>query len=205
MLMFHKKSMLCILAISSLSITGCSMLGVGEDEFACKGIPEGVTCLPAREVYKLTENRDGLEGYTNEEYLEKKSQLADDEKDSDGNVENGDTNSNNGLVLGNVKIYNHIQPEKYIDARAPAPLAMRTRVKSMRIWIAPWEDKAGDLNLSGYIYTEIEGRRWLLGETAVTEPGRIVPLQVVRRKEGESAKNAPKTNFNPLSASKKGR
>ena len=31
----------------------------------------------------------------------------------------------------------------------------------MRIWIAPWEDRHGDLMVPGYVYTEIEARRWL--------------------------------------------
>ena len=34
----------------------------------------------------------------------------------------------------------------------------------MRIWLAPWEDLEGDLHVSGYIYTEIEPRRWVIAE-----------------------------------------
>jgi conjugal transfer pilus assembly protein TraV len=52
----------------------------------------------------------------------------------------------------------------------------------MRIWIAPWEDSRGDLHAPGYLYTEIEPRRWTLGAPA--EPDReflIRPLQIERR------------------------
>lgn len=185
-------------SLGALILTGCSSLGVGDDEFSCNGIPEGVTCLPAREVYALTENRDGLEGYTAEDHVKKKHQHADSEKER---VKND--SSPNGIVEGDVKLYNNLD-YRYTESEAPAPLAMRSRVQNMRIWIAPWEDNAGDLNLSGYIYTEIKGRKWLLGETAVTKPARIVPLQVVRKKEPDSEKSAPKTNFNPLSSSLRG-
>ena len=34
----------------------------------------------------------------------------------------------------------------------------------MRIWLGPWEDADGDLHADGYIYSEVEGRKWNLGE-----------------------------------------
>ena len=62
------------------------------------------------------------------------------------------------------------------------PLAKRLPAKVMRIWIAPWEDSRGDLHAPGYLYTEIEPRRWTIGGPA--EPERVTlirPLQIERR------------------------
>jgi hypothetical protein len=62
------------------------------------------------------------------------------------------------------------------------PLARRLPAKVMRIWIAPWEDSRGDLHAPGYLYTEIEPRRWTIGGPA--EPERVTlirPLQIERR------------------------
>ena len=62
------------------------------------------------------------------------------------------------------------------------PLALRVPARVMRIWIAPWEDSRGDLHAPGYLYTEIEPRRWTLG--AKTERNRetlVRPLQIERR------------------------
>ena len=62
------------------------------------------------------------------------------------------------------------------------PLARRLPAKVMRIWIAPWEDSRGDLHAPGYLYTEIEPRRWTVGGPA--EPERVTlihPLQIERR------------------------
>jgi conjugal transfer pilus assembly protein TraV len=68
----------------------------------------------------------------------------------------------------------------------PAPL--RTPAKVMRIWIAPWEDADGDLQVSGYVYTELAARRWLIGEPAAPLTPTLRPLQVVPRKHpAESA------------------
>jgi hypothetical protein len=50
----------------------------------------------------------------------------------------------------------------------------------MRIWIAPWEDSRGDLHAPGYLYTEIEPRRWALDARNDHTPV-IRPLQIERR------------------------
>jgi hypothetical protein len=50
----------------------------------------------------------------------------------------------------------------------------------MRIWIAPWEDSRGDLHAPGYLYTEIDPRRWTLDDRDNRAPV-IRPLQIERR------------------------
>ena len=69
-----------------------------------------------------------------------------------------------------------------VPAYPEDPLARRLPAKVMRIWIAPWEDSRGDLHAPGYLYTEIEPRRWTIGGPA--EPERVTlirPLQIERR------------------------
>jgi len=62
------------------------------------------------------------------------------------------------------------------------PLARRLPAKVMRIWIAPWEDSRGDLHAPGYLYTEIEPRRWTVGGPAKPERVTLIrPLQIERR------------------------
>jgi hypothetical protein len=66
--------------------------------------------------------------------------------------------------------------------RPEDPAALRVPARVMRIWIAPWEDSRGDLHAPGYLYTEIEPRRWALGAQAELERvTRIRPLQIERR------------------------
>ena len=67
-------------------------------------------------------------------------------------------------------------------SRPEDPLALRVPARVMRIWIAPWEDSRGDLHAPGYLYTEIEPRRWTLGGPADRDrETRIRPLQIERR------------------------
>jgi hypothetical protein len=64
--------------------------------------------------------------------------------------------------------------------RAEDPAALRVPARVMRIWIAPWEDSRGDLHAPGYLYTEIEPRRWALDARDDHTPV-IRPLQIERR------------------------
>jgi len=68
------------------------------------------------------------------------------------------------------------------SVRSPAEGAVprRAPARVMRIWIAPWEDSRGDLHAPGYLYTEIEPRRWTLDARDEHMP-RIRPLQIERR------------------------
>ena len=63
---------------------------------------------------------------------------------------------------------------------AADPSALRVPARVMRIWIAPWEDSRGDLHAPGYLYTEIEPRRWALDARDDHTPV-IRPLQIERR------------------------
>jgi hypothetical protein len=69
------------------------------------------------------------------------------------------------------------------------PLALRMPAQVMRIWIAPWEDSRGDLHAPGYLYTEIEPRRWALD--ARDDPTPVIrPLQIERREASPDTRRA---------------
>jgi len=127
---------LALAALLSLGVLpGCSWMGVGHSDFSsCPGgANDGVSCYSAREIYKMTDRADSIKG----------------DKDGVAMATGGQT------------------PDVRQDAVAvPSigqPLPIRTQPVVMRIWVAPWEDDAGDLHADGYIYTEIEDRRWNLG------------------------------------------
>lgn len=211
------KMIVMLMAIPTL--TGC--LSLGSSEFSCPGIDKGATCMSAREVYDATENRNNLEETSDT----KKSESVDSEEtvvdfkrwstqELEANLKYYRDRVVSEPTEENITAY--IQLQDLVEYRkekleseknqgtAPEAQAMRSQSSNMRIWVSPWKDGSGDLNLSGYIYTEVEQRQWLIGERAVAEPSRIVPLQVVRRKEKGSEKNAAKnaarmgSNANPL-------
>lgn len=60
--------------------------------------------------------------------------------------------------------------------RARNPLPIRTQAVVMRIAVDPWEDENGDLYVPGFIYTEIEPRRWEIGARAGSSKSTLKPL-----------------------------
>ena len=51
----------------------------------------------------------------------------------------------------------------YVTPALPdKPIPIRTPSQVMRIWVAPYVDVNGDLQAPGFVYTEIEPRRWIM-------------------------------------------
>ncbi|MFY0992668.1 type IV conjugative transfer system lipoprotein TraV [Halomonas sp. C05BenzN] len=152
------------LGIASV-ISGCAAFNIGESEYSCSGIPEGVQCMSTKDVYNLTNNGNvpvSLDGGS----VESANQVAQGQR---GDMPRAGTSPND--VVSN-----------YVSPRLPdRPVPVRTPAEVMRIWIAPWEDDAGDLIVTGHLYTEIEPRRWVIGEpTSNTQPS-LRPLQSIQR------------------------
>ncbi len=141
------------LASFAALLNGCSYLGIGQGDFSCPGGVDGVRCMSARQVYQATESSD---------YVKTKSES--------NKAENGKT----AIVTGQFK--NGTSQVAVPSIEQPIPI--RTQAKVMRIWMAPWEDDDGDLHADGYLYTEIESRRWNLGDHFRSPGTAISPLSV---------------------------
>jgi len=136
-----KKTVKATMIIAVMStVSGCaSMAGVGEDEFGCKGLPGKGQCMSPEQVYKASESAVFTPPTTH-----KKGEKA----ASSATPSLKSTKTNNSYILpGTGK-----------------PLPVRTPSEVMRIWIAPWEDESGDLTMESLVYTEINKRRWVVGE-----------------------------------------
>lgn len=132
--------MAALLASIYAALAGCAWMGVGKSNFSCPGgASDGVRCYSAREVYKMTDKTDSV-------------------RTKDGQVVAEAGGTPEGLAAFGAQAANPVAVPSINQ-----PLPIRTQPVVMRIWVAPWEDDAGDLHADGYIYTEIEERRWNLG------------------------------------------
>ncbi len=132
-------------------LQGCSLMSIGGSNFACPGGIDGVRCMSARQVYQATESSDYVK-------------IASEDKEG--------SKSTTPLITA--------QP-RTSQATVPSieqPIPIRTQANVMRIWMAPWEDDDGDLHADGYLYTEIESRRWNLGERFKSPGTAISPLSI---------------------------
>jgi len=150
--MVVKRLFIIKIALIAATLQGCSSLGIGKSDFSCPGGIDGVRCLSARQVYEATESSD---------YVKTRAE------------ENQPANKQSVPVVAKVGSAQVAVP------RIGQPVPIRTQAKVMRIWIAPWEDNDGDLHANGYIYTEIERRKWNLGQPFNSPGTALSPLAVV--------------------------
>lgn len=157
-----KRSFATGLILLASQLGGCSWLQIGESEYSCKGMPDGVTCMSARDVYQMTENENYREGIDRQAAVKQAIEDGDNEK----------ADELQAPVLPEV-----MAGERYVIPRpAKDPVPIRTQATVMRVWVAPWESETGDLNVPGFIYTEIEPRRWEIGTPAPKPEAMIRPL-----------------------------
>jgi conjugal transfer pilus assembly protein TraV len=121
---------------------------IGQSGYSCSGIPEGVQCKNAREVLEASKGTDGPVTSATVE------QNQDDDSHHHANPVSG------------------IVPEETAGA-----VPLRTPSRVMRIWYAPWENESGDLHVAKILYTEIEPRRWTIGQPVSARPRDITPLE----------------------------
>lgn len=181
-------------ALGVTSLSGCSYFNVGEEEFACSGMPDSVYCRSARDVYFATNDgsvpsRVGADGAYNEECDDcVRSEGAN--YDTDSEAMSPAPEGRRVTATGDEVIDNFVAP------RLPdQPVPIRTPAVVMRIWIAPWIDRNDDLMAPGYVYTEIEPRRWIYGGDRFRSSTAFAPLRNVGSYSVKTAEaNAPGEN-----------
>lgn len=150
-----------ILAMAAVTLAGCnSIMGLGSDEYACKGMPSGVTCMSAKDVYSATEGDDY------------KTQLKKEQESGGASSDKASTGATTRVLVAEGS------DNAPLPMRARNPLPIRSQAVVMRIAIDPWEDEKGDLYVPGFIYTEVEARRWEIGSRPEKLAPTLRPLNV---------------------------
>lgn len=138
-------------------------------QYGCKGLPEDPACLSAVEAYQITDKANATVRL-HDAHASQTEKLG------------ASTSSALGSASTLADTHNrrtNLAPVPKIDDPTP----IRTPSKVMRIWVAPWEDADGDLNVSGYLFTELEPRRWMVGKAAPSVATSLKPLQVIHREK----------------------
>ena len=151
-----------------ISLAGCN--SVGGKEYGCSGMPDGVKCMATRDLYEATHGGETIHS-TSVDESSKNRRDPGDKKHDVGVTVRADEHSPTDPVVN-----------RYVTPNLPdRPVPIRTPAQVMRIWVASWEDvSSGALMTPGYIYTEIEPRRWVIGKTeaAASAQGRLFkPLE----------------------------
>ena len=169
-----------VLMISTVvsTTTGCSLLNLGEEDYACPGKSKGVSCASTREMYQATNNGSVPKPVSIPEVEEmaKKGEHVSTVKGvqddkvvlmQQANVAGENTSTTIQYDDSGASVEQQITDNYVAPALPKKPIPIRTPSVVMRILVLPWQDSAGALNVSGYIYTEIEPRRWVIGDEGV--------------------------------------
>lgn len=143
----HIKAKLVPAVLLSLAVSGCSSLGLGESDYSCPFDEAGAGCMSTSEVYEATNNGRSL-------------------------TSSGERDAGKGGAGGMLDDFGYVTAQL---ASKPTPL--RSPAQVMRIWVAPREDKNGDLVMSGFVFTEIEPRKWVVGEPSQRTSPNLYSLQ----------------------------
>lgn len=157
-----------LIATLSVVIQGCSSTA----KYGCQGFPDGVKCRSTRDVY-LAGTSSGYDIASDIEVMEKSPNAR-----KGANITRKDPSPEELARQEAMKAPSDIVLQKYVNARLPdSPIPIRTPAQVMRIWIAPYEDKAGDLVVPGLVYTDIKERKWVIGRPVESKATQLKPLQ----------------------------
>lgn len=177
------KTNLALIATLAAMLAGCATPGGRSNQkFACSA-PIGVHCMSARDVYRATETSDAV--------------------GPDGlRVVPSDAGDSLMLEGGSLTLVDATSAPLFTPiATPPEAVPLRAQARVMRVWLAPWEDSAGDLHMAGHVFTEIEPRRWTVGERTPAEMVAIEPFQLRGEARTASRTPAPADGSRPVAVS----
>jgi len=147
---------------------GCGVIFPYESTGSCPQTGTGV-CASVRTVYGATNKRDHVEPG------DLAPAAASGESAGAGAVASRSGGRDGGIALASSGSSMNVLPVS-MDGEGVLPL--RSPSEIMRIWVAPWEADSGDLNMSGYVFTELRPRRWQVGPQAIGGSNGLKPIEV---------------------------
>lgn len=174
-------------AAAALLLSGCASMGLGESNYSCKGYPDGVGCLSAREAYEMShEDLESIE----ETVAERNAAAAAGEEYKPTQA---------ARAVRTIRPDQQPMPVPHLE---DGSVPIRTPAHTMRIWVAPWEDERQNLQVTGRVYTEIEPRKWVIGLPTKDATPKLRLLQEIpktgdpRKKEGGDSPSQNKSRSN---------
>jgi conjugal transfer pilus assembly protein TraV len=165
---------LLVAGLAGSVLGGCGI--VGPTHYSCPA-PNGVTCMSESELYQATEDTDQVTGHAHQEHAGVRTGVPKRQARID-------------LVNDALTLNDDSMDPRWPAVAAPAEIPVRTPSRVMRIWVAPWEDGQGDLHVGGVVYTEIEPRRWSIGEPTPAQGGQY---QLIQPLKTQSSRKGPVT------------
>ncbi|MGI2098583.1 TraV family lipoprotein [Shewanella glacialipiscicola] len=183
----------CI-AVGLASLSGCAaMFETGEEPTVCaNNANSGLACTSTRDILKYSDTPGGIAAERN-----RRLEPEDDESKNRANVAVAQNQSGYGqdIDLSQVRDAYSFTADLNRALPAPEPMAVRQPPKMLRVAFAPWQDERGRLQNVGYVYAEVEIRKYTYGREAFNMPAQITPLYI-RQQSIENERNGNPTSIN---------
>lgn len=173
--------------------TGCST--IGSSEFSCSGLPTGVQCQPASNLYNKVDKAgyqvEGEPGYSTVSSsaantgVSKTGRRLSRNNLSRKDTGQPETNNDNRTgragerFFGNMPHVPATDPEQLFLLNPPigdGTDPIRKSANLRKIWIAPWVDREGAYHSEQSIFIDITSATWANGEQNTTKSPIFKPL-----------------------------
>lgn len=179
---------LIALAVFAAAASGCATT----NKYACPH-PNGVTCMSATDIYKATNNADEVVGVDPKKARElaregkpagkvvspSPAAEATEQAPATTTLDPAPARAASSVVIEGDTLALADTPPAVTQPLAPAVNSTepyRVPAKIMRIFIRPWEDEKNNLHMGGFVFTEIEPRRWSVAPSALHVDDRAFEL-----------------------------
>ena len=153
-------------------------------------VPDGTRCMSTLDVYEATNSSDHVSSST------VNGQAVGVRNDNYRHVEtmgpvsiDGDT-----LSMAPMQYREHGLREPSVPLHALREEPYREPAKVLRIYVPAWEDADGDLHMPGYIYSEVEARRWTVGDKVDESDAMFHLLQGLGEEAAKDSRAAVSAN-----------
>ncbi len=139
----------------TLLLAGCGGGLLPGDDATCP-VPGGATCASVGEVFDAARSGRSLEEEISKPAGEDEAVEAEAGGTTPAATPSTPPAPPSVVSIGTI----------YADAEGfppPGAMPLRERPPIMRIWMAPFTTTDGDLVMAGYVFTEVEPRRWSVG------------------------------------------
>ncbi|MCU8009956.1 TraV family lipoprotein [Shewanella sp. SM101] len=191
--MLNQFKLGCI-TVGLASLFGCaSMFETGEEPTVCaNNTNSGLPCTSTRDILKYADTPGGIAAEKN-----RRLEAEDNDVKVSKNVVADQAQSGYGqsIDLNQVREAYTFTADLNRALPAPEPMAVRQPPKMLRVAFAPWQDERGRLQNVGYVYAEVEIRKYTYGREAFNMPAQITPLYI-RQQSIEDERNGNPTSIN---------
>lgn len=174
-----------LIPVLGLVLSGCTTLG--ESDFGCSGLPQGVSCTKASELYNEVDKR-GYEPSYKDANSPKASETSGASTDSIGRRQSGaadlSSDTRNGepaeRYFGTVPEVSPASPDQLFllnPPKADSTQPRRISAKLREIWVAPWVDADGIYHSDQTLFVDIKPSSWRNGEISVDSSPIFSPLK----------------------------